>query len=87
MDSPYESDASEGMKELVEQGYTIKRDRDYPCPERGYLGETRAQVRDLDASHVRWRLMCHPALLRHTALLRRLKIQSPLPVVTVTYWK
>jgi len=52
MDSPYESDASEGMKELVERGYAIKRDSDYPCPERGYLGETRAQVPDLDVSHV-----------------------------------
>jgi len=52
MDSPYESDASEGMKELVERGYAIKRDRDYPCPETGYLRKTRAQVRNLDVSHV-----------------------------------
>jgi len=52
MDSPYESDNSEGMEELVERGYAIKRGREYPCPERGYLGETRAQVRDLDVSYV-----------------------------------
>jgi len=52
MDSPYESDASEGMRELVERGYAIRRDSDYVSPVRGHQGETRALIRDLDVSHV-----------------------------------
>jgi len=52
MDSPYDSDASEGMRELVERGYAIKRSREDLYQERGYLGETRGLVRDLDVSHV-----------------------------------
>jgi len=40
------------MKELIERGYAIKRDREILRPERGYLGETHAQVRDLDVSCV-----------------------------------
>jgi len=52
MDSPYNSDISEGMKEFVERGFAIRRRRDQPCPEVGYIGETCAQVRDMDVSHV-----------------------------------
>jgi len=52
MDSPYDSDVSEGMKELIDRGYAVRRGREAPCPERGYLGETHAQVRDMDVSHV-----------------------------------
>jgi len=52
MDSPYDSDASEGMRELVERGYAIKRGGEYSCQERGYIGETRVPVRNLDVSHV-----------------------------------
>jgi len=48
MDSPYDSDISEGMKEFVERGFAIKRGRNHPCAEVGYIGETRAQVRDTD---------------------------------------
>jgi len=29
MDSPYDSDTSDGMRELVEQGFAIKRGRKY----------------------------------------------------------
>jgi len=52
MDSPYESDASEGMKELVERGCAIRRDSEYPGFVRGHQGETRALIPDLDVSHV-----------------------------------
>jgi len=52
MDSPYDSDVSEGMKDLIDRGYAVRRGREPPCPERGYLGEARAQARDLDVSHV-----------------------------------
>jgi len=52
MDYPGDSDASDGMRELVERGYAIKRDRQDLYQEIGYLGETRVLVRDLDVSHV-----------------------------------
>jgi len=52
MDSPYDSDISEGMKELVERGFAFKRGREDPCPKIGYIRETRGQVRDMDVSHV-----------------------------------
>jgi len=52
MNSPYDSDVSEGMKDLVDRGFAFKRDRDNICPEIGYIGETRGQVRDMDVSHV-----------------------------------
>jgi len=52
MDSPYDSDVSEGMRDLVERGFAIKRGREHPRTEIGYIGETRAQVCDTDVSHV-----------------------------------
>jgi len=52
MDSPYESDDSEGMRELVERGYAIRRDRECLGLVKGSQGETRALIRDLDVSHV-----------------------------------
>jgi len=52
MDSLYDSDDSEGMRELVERGYAIKRNREELYQEIGYQGETRVLVRDLDVSHV-----------------------------------
>jgi len=47
MDSPFDSDASEGMRDLVERGFANKRERQI-----AYIGETRAQVCDMDVSHV-----------------------------------
>jgi len=40
------------MKQLVERGFAFKHGREDPCPEIGYIGETRGQVRDMDVSHV-----------------------------------
>jgi len=52
MDSPSDSDLSEGMRELIGQGFAIKQGRDRIAPETKYLGETLAQLRDTDVSHV-----------------------------------
>jgi len=52
MDSPYDSDVSEGMKDLVERGFAIKRGRERSWTELGNIGEICAQVRDTDVSHV-----------------------------------
>jgi len=52
MDSLSDSDLSEGMKELIRQGFAIKRGGDREIPELSQLREPRAQFRDLDASHV-----------------------------------
>jgi len=52
MDSPCESDDSDGMRELVERGYAIRRDRECPGVLKGPQGETRAPIRDSDVSHV-----------------------------------
>jgi len=56
MDSPYDSDVSDGMKELIRQGFAIKRGRECLGPELGYLGEIHTQVHDTDVSHVPLRL-------------------------------
>jgi len=37
MDSPFDSDASEGMRDLVKRGFAIKQEREID-----YIGETRA---------------------------------------------
>jgi len=52
MDSASESDDSDGMRDLVRRGFAIRRDGEHTGPEWGYQGEIRAQVRDLDVSHV-----------------------------------
>jgi len=52
MDSLSDSDLSEGMRELIGQGFAIKRGRDREIPESSQLRERRAQFLDLDASHV-----------------------------------
>jgi len=52
MDSLYDSDTSDGMREFVEKGFAIKRGREYRTSGVGSLGETRALVRDSDVSHV-----------------------------------
>jgi len=52
MDTSSDSDISEGMQELVEQGFAIKRGREHLAPDPKYLGRARALFRDPDASHV-----------------------------------
>jgi len=52
VDSPYDSNTSDGMRELVKQGFAIKRGREYKTSEVGSSGETHALVRDSDVSHV-----------------------------------
>jgi len=52
MDSPSDSDLSEGMRELIGQGFAIRRGKERVIPESRQSGEPRAQVRDLDVSHV-----------------------------------
>jgi len=52
MDSPCDSDASEGMRELVERGFAIKSRREHIDTEAEYMRESRGQVRDMDVSHV-----------------------------------
>jgi len=52
MDTSGDSDTSEGMQELVDQGFAIKRDREYLAPDPKYLGEARTMFRDSDVSHV-----------------------------------
>jgi len=52
MESPYDSDVSEGMRELVERGFAIKRGRENLSIELGEFKGTRALVRDTDVSHV-----------------------------------
>jgi len=57
MDSLSDSDLSEGMRELIGQGFAIKRGREREIPESSQLREPRAQFRDLDVSHVQRPLM------------------------------
>jgi len=52
MDSLSDSDLSEGMRELIGRGFAISRGRERVIPEARQSGEPRAQVRDLDVSHV-----------------------------------
>jgi len=52
MDTSGDSDTSEGMQELVEQGFVIKRGRKHLAPDPRYLGEARTMFRDSDVSHV-----------------------------------
>jgi len=52
MDSLSDSDLSEGMRELIGQGFAIKRGRKRICPESRQLREPRTQARELDVSHV-----------------------------------
>jgi len=47
-----DSDLSEGMRELIGQGFTINRGRERVIPEARHSGEPRDQFRDLDVSHV-----------------------------------
>jgi len=48
MESPWDSDASEGMRELVEQGFAIKSRREHTDTEVDYMRESHGQVRDMD---------------------------------------
>jgi len=52
MESQSDSDLSEGMRKLIWQGFAIKRGRERISPKPRQLEEPRAQVRDLDVSHV-----------------------------------
>jgi len=52
MDSQSDSDLSEGMSELIWQGFTIKRGREHLASDIRNLEEPRAQVPDMDVSHV-----------------------------------
>jgi len=52
MDSLSDSDLSEGMRELIGQGFAIKRGREQENPELSQLREPRAQFRDSEVSHV-----------------------------------
>jgi len=52
MDPASESDDSDGMRDLVERGYAIRRERKCPRLVMGRQGETRARIRDSDVSHV-----------------------------------
>jgi len=47
MDSPCDSDASEGIQDLVRRGFAIRREREID-----YAGDTRVQFQDMDVSHV-----------------------------------
>jgi len=47
MDSSYDSDASEGMQDLVRRGFAIRREREID-----HVGDTRVQFHDMDVSHV-----------------------------------
>jgi len=59
MDTSGDSDTSEGMQELVEQGYAIKRGKEHLAPDPKYLGGARTMFRDSDASHVQRLLPQH----------------------------
>jgi len=86
MDSPYESDASEGMRDLVERGYAMRRDSGDPSLIRGHQGETRALIRDLDVSHVHRPLTLTASAgvaSTHGLTTVRSNHQSPPPVVTM----
>jgi len=52
MDAASDSDDSDGMRDLVERGYAIRRDPEHPGQALGHQGETRARIRDSDVSHV-----------------------------------
>jgi len=52
MDSLSDSDLSEGMRDLIGQGFAIKRGREREAPESNHLRESRAQFRDSDVSRV-----------------------------------
>jgi len=52
MDSPYDSNISEDIKELVERGFAIKHGRKHLGTEIGNMDESRAQVRDMNVFHV-----------------------------------
>jgi len=52
MDPASELDDSDGMRDLVERGYAMRRDRECPGLVMGHQGETRARISDSDVSHV-----------------------------------
>jgi len=52
MDSQSESDLSEGMRNLIECGYAVKRGEEHLAPEFKYVGEPRVPVRDSDVPSV-----------------------------------
>jgi len=52
MDSQSDSDLSEGMRNLIECGYAVKRGREHLVSEPRYSGEPRALVRDSDVPNV-----------------------------------
>jgi len=52
MDSPYDSDVSEGMRELIEQGFAIKRGRESVSVDLSQAERVRATVRDTDVPNV-----------------------------------
>jgi len=47
MDSPCNSDASEGMQDLVRRGFVIRREK-----ELDHTGDARVRFHDMDVSHV-----------------------------------
>jgi len=61
MDSESESDLSEGMRNLVECGYAVKRGKEHLAPEFKYVGEPRVPVRDSDVPSVQ-RPLTRPVL-------------------------
>jgi len=52
MESQSNSDLSEGMRNLIECGYAVKRGKEHLVSETRYLGEPRALVRDSDVPNV-----------------------------------
>jgi len=52
MDTSGDSDTSEGMQELVDQGFAIKWGREHLAPDPRYSSEARTMFRDSDTSHV-----------------------------------
>jgi len=59
MDSQSESDLSEGMRNLIECGYAVKRGKEHLAPEFKYVGEPRVPVRDSDVPSVQRPLAYH----------------------------
>jgi len=59
MDSPGDSDSSEGMRDLIERGFAIKSGRGHLSPDLDYPGTSRVPVRDTDVSYVQRPLACN----------------------------
>jgi len=79
MDSLSNSDLSKGMRELIEQGFAIRRGRERVVPESRQPGDPCAQVRDLDLSHVQ-----RPLTLNVSAGVASTHGLTPATIDTVT---